>query len=55
VGHVKRALVRGSMRVRGPQKRHCEWDKFQMGVNAVRVTRVEIESHPATAINAERI
>jgi hypothetical protein len=26
-----------------------------MGVNAVRVTRVEIESHQATAINAERI
>lgn len=42
VGHVKRALVRGSMRVRGPQKRHFEWDKFQMGVNAVRVIRVEI-------------
>lgn len=33
VGHVKRALVRGSMRVRGPQKRHFEWNKFQMGVN----------------------
>jgi hypothetical protein len=51
----KEHLVRVSMRVRGPQKRHFEWDKFQMGVNAVRVTRAEIESHQATADNAERI
>jgi hypothetical protein len=55
MGHVKSALAGDSMRVRGPQKRHVEWDKYSNGRQCGRVTSVEIESHQATNDNADNI